>query len=141
MNDLPDKIVSLDQVRINSGLKKICKCNNRKFVIDTSNRRVICNSCGATIDPYEAMLELANNRQEHVKQMEKLLEQRKQIVNYKPHLVVIKKLEKQYRGRKMIPSCPRCSEPFYLEELVRWTGKPFADARIKQFKESSEDGL
>lgn len=135
MNDLPDKIVSLDQVRISRGLEKICKCDDRKFVIDTSNRRVTCNSCGATVDPYDAMLELANNRQEHVKQMERLLEQRKQIVNYNPHLVVIKKLEKQYRGRKMIPNCPRCSEPFYLEELVHWTGKPYADARIKRLKE------
>jgi hypothetical protein len=135
LEQLPDKLVSLDQVRISRGLEKICKCDNRKFVIDTSNRRVTCNGCGATVDPYEAMLELAFNREKHMNELERLYEQRKQIVNYKPHLVVIKTLEKQYRGRKMIPNCPRCSEPFYLEELTRWQGKPYADARIKKYTE------
>ncbi|MDY0396799.1 hypothetical protein RWE15_23995 [Virgibacillus halophilus] len=66
------------------------------------------------------------------------MSRKKQIANYKPWLVVIKKLEKQYRGRKMIPNCPRCSEPFYLEELVQWTGKPYADARIKKWREQAE---
>lgn len=139
MEELPDKIIGLDQIRISRGLEKIFKCKDRKFVIDTTNRRITCNSCGAGIDPYDAMLELSYRREEYNQQMERLLEQRKQIVNYKPHLVVIKKLEKQYRGRKMIPNCPRCHEPFYLEELVHWTGKPYADARIKKFKESQKE--
>lgn len=58
---LPDKLVSLDQVRINRGLEKICKCENRKFVIDPTNRRVTCGSCGAVVDPYEALYEIALN--------------------------------------------------------------------------------
>lgn len=135
--DLPDKIIGLDQMRISRGLGKVCKCKNRKFVIDTDNRRITCNGCGAVIDPYDALYDLAHQDEQRNNQVENLLEQRKQIVNYKPHLVVIKSLEKQYRGRKMIPSCPRCIEPFYLEEIVRWMGKPYADARIKRWKEEN----
>lgn len=136
---LPDKIVSLDQLRINRGIEKFCKCEKRTFIIDPKNRRVNCESCGAVVDAYEAMYELASKGERLQQSVERMLEQRKQIANYKPWLKVIKNLEKQYRGKKMIPNCPRCSEPFYLEELVRWTGKQYADARIKKFKAENED--
>lgn len=130
--ELPNRIIGLDQVRIKRGLGKICKCEDRKFVIDTDNRRVTCASCGAA---YDALYDLAHQAEEYTRQVERLLEQRKEIASYKPYLVVIKRLEENYRGRKMIPNCPRCRDPFYLEELIEWTGKPYADARIQKYKE------
>lgn len=138
MGELPNKIIGLDQIRINRGLGKICKCQNRKFVIDTDNRRVACASCGSIVDPYDALYDLAHQDEERNRQLEMLLEQRKEIAEYKPWLVVIKKLEKQYRGHRFIPNCPRCREPFYLEELNSWTGKQYADARLERFKEMRE---
>jgi len=136
---LPDKLVSLDQVRINRGLEKICQCQKRNFVIDTTNRRVTCSSCGAVVDPYDALLEIAEKREEMEKQVQQLLNQKRQIASYKPHLTVIKEIEKRYRGRKMVPICPRCNEPFYFEEISSWSGKPYADARIKRFIESQKE--
>ena len=137
--NLPDKIVEIDQVRINRGIEKICKCRKRKFVIDSRNRRVNCSGCGAAIDPYDAMYELATKGESMQEQVERLLKQRKQILNYKPWLVTIRNLEKKYRGKKMLPNCPRCDEPFYLEELTTWTGKPFADARINKFRKDVKE--
>ncbi|MDF2854209.1 MAG: hypothetical protein K0Q87_60 [Neobacillus sp.] len=136
--DLQENLISLDEARIIRGREKICKCPKRKVVIDTTNRRVTCSSCGAVVDPYDALLDFARRREELTENVERLLEQRKEIASYKPWLKVIKNLESHYRGHKMIPNCPRCSEPFYLEELVHWTGKPYADARIKRYKEAHE---
>ncbi|MEN1968997.1 hypothetical protein WMZ97_13100 [Lentibacillus sp. N15] len=135
---LPEKITDIDQLRINRNIDKKCKCKKRKFVLDTTNKRVICNGCGAEVDPYDALYEMATNSNRLQEQVEQILEQRKQIVDYKPWLVTIRKLEKQYRGKKMLPNCPVCEEPFYLEELTHWTGKPFADARIKRRVEQNE---
>ena len=137
-NELPDKIIGLDQVRINRGVGKICKCKNRKFVMDTDNRRINCASCGAIVDPYDALYDIAYQDEERTSQVEHLLSQRKEIAAYKPWLVIIKRIEENYRGHKMIPNCPRCREPFYLEELVSWTGKQYADARINKFKEEHQ---
>lgn len=139
MDKLPEKIIELDQVRINRNLDKECVCERRKFVIDTTNKRILCSSCGVVIDPYDAMQELALKGEGMKKYVEDLLEQRKQIENYKPHLLTIRSLEKNYRGKKKLPCCPRCDEPFYLEELRRWMGKPFADARIERWKEENEE--
>lgn len=140
MVQLPDKVIGIDKVRISRGLGKICKCSNRKYVIDSNNRRVYCSSCGAVVDPYDALYDLAFEDEERTKQVEILLEQQKRIANYKPWLKVIKRLESQYRGNKVLPTCPRCSEPFYLEELTMWLGKPFAEARIKNYKEIHKEG-
>ncbi|SRR5690625_3220450 len=139
MRNLPDKVVDIDQIRINRGIEKICKCDDRRFVVDTQNRRVTCGDCGAVVDGYDAMYELAMYGEKLKQQVDNLLEQRKQIANYKPWLVTIRNLEKKYRGRKMLPNCPACSEPFYLEELTHWTGKPFAEARIKKRRERESE--
>jgi len=132
--ELPARVIGLDQIRIARGMGKICKCENRTFVIDTDNRRVTCGGCSAVVDPYDALYELAYNDERRTRDVERLMEQRKEIASYKPWLVVIKSLESHYRGHKMLPYCPRCSEPFYLEEIVGWVARDYADARIKQFK-------
>ncbi|MGG0262376.1 hypothetical protein ABEY48_28495 [Bacillus mycoides] len=137
MEELPDKIIGLDQIRINRDIGKICKCEKRKFVIDTTNRRVTCHSCGSVVDPYEAIVDLSTQHEEFNRQVERLLEQKKQLAAYKPYLRIIKSLESSYRGRKMLPRCPRCSEPFYLEELVSWTNKQYAERRIEKWKEQN----
>ncbi|WP_200411829.1 MULTISPECIES: hypothetical protein [Virgibacillus] len=138
-NQLPNKIIRIDQIRINRGMEKVCKCKKRKYMLDTRNRRVMCSSCGAIIDPYDAMYDMALRWEQMNEQLDYMLEQRKQIINYKPWLKAIRYLEKQYRGKKMIPECPRCNEPFYLEELNSWTGREFANTRIRKWKEEHDE--
>jgi len=138
-DQLPNKIIHMDQIRINRGMEKICKCQKRKYMLDTRNRRVMCSSCGAIIDSYDAMYDMASRWEQMNEQLEYMLEQRKRIINYKPWLKTIRHLEQKYRGKKMLPSCPRCEEPFYLEELTSWTGRHFGDARIRKWKEEHRD--
>lgn len=134
---LPDKIVGLDQIRINRSLQKICKCEKRKFVMDTTNRRVTCNGCGAVVDPYEALLEIATNDERRTEQVKHLLEQQKQVMNYKPHLKVFKNLEQQYKRKKlkereMLPCCPECDSPFYFEHINFWINRELVTVRRKR---------
>lgn len=68
-------------------------------------------------------------------EVNRLREQAKALQNYKPWLKTIRYLEKQYRGKRMLPECPRCNAPFYLEELTSWTGREFASARIAKWRE------
>jgi len=135
---LPDKIIGIDQLKINRGINKFCTCHNRRFMIDPKNRRVTCQGCGSGVDPYDAMYEIARKGEKLQEQVQSLLEQRKQIQNYKPWLVTIKNLEKQYRGKKMLPTCPSCEEPFYLEELTYWTNAKLAEGRIQKRREKDE---
>ncbi|MCA1066162.1 hypothetical protein QTG56_25150 (plasmid) [Rossellomorea sp. AcN35-11] len=134
---LPNNIIQIEQLKINRNLNKLCSCNNRRFTLDTQNRRVLCDVCGAVVDPYDAMYDLASKRVDLQREVETLLQQRMEIAEYKPWLKVIKSLEKHYRGKHYLPNCPRCAEPFYLEELSHWTGREYAEARIEKWKENN----
>ncbi|MDP5274330.1 hypothetical protein Q5Y73_09430, partial [Chengkuizengella sp. 2205SS18-9] len=71
---------------------------------------------------------------------EHLLEQRKQIENYKPHMVVFKELERSYRkrhGERMIPTCPNCSRGFRFEELSGWVNERF-EKGLREKEKSKE---
>lgn len=120
MGDLPENIVNLEVLRINRNIDKRCKCQDSNYVVDTENREVNCSKCGARIDPFDAMYELSLHWERVEKETERLLEQRKQIVNYKPHMIVFREIERKYRGKEMIPACPHCNRGFYFEDLNFW---------------------
>ncbi|EKQ56212.1 MULTISPECIES: hypothetical protein [unclassified Clostridium] len=135
MDKLPDKIIDIDIIRANYNFKKKCTCSKRSFVLDPANREVHCRQCGQIVEPFEALMDLCNHYERINEQLKSSLEQKRQLDNYKPHLKVIKHLEENYRGKnKMIPYCPVCGEPFYLEELISWSGWEFGAALIEQRK-------
>lgn len=136
MDDDKSKLIHLDIVRTNWNFQKKCKCTDRKFVIDPRNREVYCASCGAWVDPFDALMDIANWFENKNDELDRYYTQKKELMSYKPWLKVIKSLEKQYRGHKMLPICPVCRQPFYLEELTEWEGKDYADARIKRRSKS-----
>lgn len=53
------KPVSFDLLRINKGMKKICRCNPPHYEFSVENRIIMCSDCGAVVDPFEAMLSIA----------------------------------------------------------------------------------
>ena len=132
MSDLPDKIVRFDTLKIEYGKAKMCKCHEPHYEIDYQNRLVYCEDCGAIVDPFEALVHIANNTERWSRYTEQLLEQRRQIKNYHPRRVVIKELEKRYVSADLadlIPKCPRCGKAFELEELIHcaWVNRNYVN--------------
>ena len=129
-NKLPDKVIPISTLRIIRDKNKKCTCRNRKFYIDTQNREISCQECGVVINPYDAMLDIASHYEQFGKEVDSLLAQRKQILDYKPHLLVMRELEKIYMGGKMLPCCPHCGRGVYAKELlVASTSKQYEDRR------------
>jgi len=121
MNDLPDKIARFDVLRVEYGYAKMCKCERPHYELDCKNRLVYCKDCGAIVDPFEALVNVATATEQWDDYRQRALEERRKIANYQPRRVVIKKLEKQYVRAEhdcMEPTCPRCGKPFELEELL-----------------------
>ncbi|MEG0381312.1 MAG: hypothetical protein RR603_06395 [Kurthia sp.] len=132
MEKLPENLIKLEQIRIERGMEKMCKCTIKQFTIDETNRRVTCRTCGSLRDPFDAMYEMAKDWEKIHNDMKKVFEQRKMLDSYKPHLRIIKELESKTRTgpNKMHPICPACDEPFALEELTRFYGAKFVTAQI-----------
>ena len=129
MEKLPDSIVRLDLVRLNRDRKKFCTCAKATYEVDEVNRVVTCRQCGAWVEPFAALADIARRHEEQEREQQRLLDQRREILNYKPHLLVMRELERSYRGKTMLPTCPHCHRGFYFEELSHWVNREIEDAR------------
>ena len=101
------------------------------YEIDMQNRLVVCKDCGAIIDPLDALVEIAKHYERIERWNQAVLDQRREIENYKPRLLVIRELEKRYCGQKMAPRCPHCGKPFDLKEIAKgsWCSRRFLEEK------------
>lgn len=139
-SNIPKKaeVVQITDLRIDQNAGKVCMCHKPKRIINTKSRQIYCEQCGARLDAFDALVHISRQMKDDNHAIHRLREQAEQLKNYKPWLKIIRHLEKKYRGKKMLPTCPRCAEPFYLEELRDWTRKEFADASIAKWKEQND---
>ena len=56
---MDNEIISFNLARIERGREKLCKCDPPHYEVDTVNRIVSCQDCGATVDAFDALLTLA----------------------------------------------------------------------------------
>lgn len=131
MNELPDKIVRFDFLQIKRDMNKLCKCHDAAYIIDAQNHLVYCQHCRGIVDPFEAMSKIARNYEQFEKQSEIMLEERRKLERYKPHLIALQRLERNIgRDGEMVPCCPNCKQPFYLSELTHFANKRFLSEPI-----------
>lgn len=135
---LPDNVVSIKTLRIRYDKAKKCTCDIRNFEIDTNNKEVLCGECGAIVQPYDALYEMSIYYERLVKEVENLLEQRKQILNWKPHLLPLRELERHYRNG-MLPCCPYCDHGIDAHEFKAFVNKGMEIERRK-FDECGKEG-
>ena len=150
MNELPEKIVDIEILKIRRNMRKICSCENPQYDVDVNNRAVWCRVCGAWIDPFEAILDIAKNREKliegtnylyekHKDAYEKIKELNREIemlANKKARLNVFKHLEQEYRS-DMLPHCPNCDDVFHFEEITGWTNRKYTRERRSRNDETA----
>lgn len=99
--------------------RKICRCEKKHYLLDFQNRLVYCKTCGAIIDPFDALMNMAKNAERIEKS-----------IGFWKHLA--KEEEKSYnrfRGVNditkkhrmgLVPVCPHCKEPVEPEDIKRF---------------------
>lgn len=133
MEKLPPKVIEFDAIKKERLNKDGCQCGYQaQYLVDEANMIVKCQRCDARVEPFQALLVITERASRYNQQIKKMHEQREAIQSYKPHRVILKKLEQQYNkssrgkvnlGTKLYPCCPSCKEPFELDEIVdNWIG-------------------
>ena len=119
-------IVRLDLVKINRGREKLCKCVAPHFEIDTENRIVLCQKCGAILDPFEALVKLAEHPEKMVemqKQMQERIKAYKEEVEQERSKMikskVFREMQRHYNAG-LFPYCPECKMQFDPVKIDRW---------------------
>lgn len=132
-----EKPVNFDLLRINKGMKKICRCNPPHYELSVENRIIICRDCGAVVDPFEAILSIAGYH-EQLREETKRLKEKAKIYSEEANKElkrmrksrVFREMEESYR-KNMLPRCPKCKEYFDPLEIAEWTNVEY----IKQEEE------
>lgn len=113
------EIVPFDVIKINRGKTKICRCKLPHYEIDTENRLVMCMDCGAIVEAFEALTNIAE-RMEEIENIE--TEMKETVIHYKTEAQkmiknrVFRTMEDNYR-KSMFPICPKCNEPINPTEI------------------------
>lgn len=121
------KPVSFDLLRINKGMKKICRCNPPHFELSVENRIIMCSDCGAVVDPFEAMLSIAGYH-EQLREETKRLKEKVKVYSEEANKElkrmrksrVFREMEEAYRNN-MFPECPECGKNFDPLKITCWT--------------------
>lgn len=121
--------------------KKRCSCKKRKFIVDLTNREILCEKCGQVIDPFDAMVEITLECEHfdyYLNAMhQKNVELSKWLLNHKEPLALKPFIEKYRNGNKydMLPYCPHCGKMIEIESLIAWGNRAF----LKR-NDNKEDG-
>ncbi len=134
MNDLieeKDKVLSFTLYKVERGREKMCKCNPPHFEIDTTNRIVVCTDCGATIDPFEALIRFCEYNDKIKECQKEALEKARTYAeladteqNRRMKNKVFKDMDAEYQNG-LYPYCPKCGEMFDPVKLTQWGNKRF----------------
>ena len=126
-----DKVLSFTLFKVEKGREKICRCNPPHYTIDTENRIITCDDCGATLDAFEALMSLHKYMDRYREYQEKALEKCKTYKEWadkewrrRMKNAAFKDMDKQYQ-EGMLPRCPKCGEIFEPMEITRWTNKKY----------------
>jgi len=141
---VPNKIVDFELLKIKRHMRKICNCENPQYEVDTNNRTVWCGDCGAWIDPFDAILYIAEHSEKLEKRIDYLCEKEKEacerinnlnkeievLSKKRARLNVFKKLESEYRN-DMVPRCPKCGQIFHFGHITSWGNRKYIEEEIK----------
>ena len=119
--------ICFDLLRINKGMKKICRCNPPHYELSVENRIIICRDCGAVVDPFEAMLSIAGYH-EQLREETKRLKEKAKVYSEEANKElkrmrksrVFREMEESYR-KNIFPRCPKCREYIDPLEITEWT--------------------
>ncbi|WP_312611347.1 hypothetical protein [Oscillibacter sp.] len=106
--------------------RKVCECNPRTFVLDYKNKLVYCSKCGAIIDPFEALLDMAHNAESIQRSMFSFTQaaekERRSFMRFRG----VNNISKKFRDG-LWPVCPHCSELIDPMEISRYV-RPVQEA-------------
>ena len=120
-----NKVINIETLIINRRREKNCKCLKPSYEIDTQNHLVYCQRCMAVVEPFEALIRLAEYAEGINYEIECAKRYKLELMNYKPFLREAKRYEKMMREKEMLPLCPHCHKPFKWNEVTGMMNKRF----------------
>ena len=112
-------VVDFGDIRVGRGLTRrpVTTCQHKRLSYDSKERRIWCRDCEQDVEAFDAFESLLNQ----VHDVEARLERREKEIdvaeNHCLHLIAAKNIEKMWRSRHMVPTCPVCRHGILPEDF------------------------
>lgn len=113
-------VVDIGEARVSRGKSRrpFTSCRHLRTVYDTSERRIWCEDCETTLDPFDAFMSLVVNYDTAHKKLLKVYEE---VLEAREHSLVsraAKSIDKVWRGKTMAPCCKSCGAGLLPEDYA-----------------------
>lgn len=119
---MTDNVVNIGDLRIRHLEKKKPwdkgkdRCKHYNLTFDDNGSIVTCDDCSMQVSPYWALQMMSDHYDQAMKALERARAVHKHELSGELHLIAAKKVEKAWRSRNMVPTCPHCSRGILPED-------------------------
>ena len=112
------RVVDLGDIRVAQGQSRRPHniCPHRNLVYDRRERRIWCEDCEHTIEPFDAFMLMIDQHHNATQKADRLLREAHEARDKQIHRIAARDMEKLWR-KKMAPCCPHCQRGLLPEDL------------------------
>lgn len=114
-------VVDFGDIRVARGLSRrspLLACAHRKMVYDERERRIWCDDCESTVEPFDAFRALVEQFDKASKRADKEIKEARAALEHSLIARAAKVVDKAWRSRRMAPCCPHCSRGLLPEDFA-----------------------
>ncbi len=137
------KVADIGDIRVARGQTRRPRssCRHRHMVYDKAERRVWCEDCESEVEPFDALMLIAEQMDGHVKRLQRREREVREAEQFAIRSRAAKKLDEYWRGRSVVPLCPHCSEALLPEDVITGLAATSPElVRAKRKKQRKEKG-
>jgi hypothetical protein len=107
-----DGIISIDKFKFERRYRER-KCIHERRTYDPYERTIECDDCGKFIDPFQAFLDIVSKIDRIYARLNAIRREVDEAKEKEIILLAAKKVEKAWRSRNMVPTCPHCHQAIF----------------------------
>ena len=117
-------VVDIGDLRVARGLSRRphSACNHHRLMYDNAERRVWCQDCETNVEAFDAFVLLVENLDRAFKDLERRREIIEKAESSSLISVAAKVMDKEWRHRDRVPSCPHCGQGLFPEDFAKGVG-------------------
>lgn len=128
-------VVDIGDYRVSRGMTRrpTSSCHHARLAYDSRERRIWCKDCEHVVDPFDAFTGLVEQYDRALKDLERREQRIVEAERFNVRLLATKEIEKAWRSRNMVPSCPHCRNGLFPEDFkagVSLISRDYALARL-----------
>lgn len=92
------------------------RCEHKHIEYDPSERSISCADCKYEFDHFEAFCFMLKQYNYAVTRLNRDRRECREVENHQLHLKAAKDVEKAWRSKSMVPTCPHCYEAIFPQD-------------------------